>query len=259
MTTNAAELGVMAPALTKLARDLGLPLPRTGHWSKADFGKQPPTPQYPADPTLDQQDYALPVPPVRRARLSTTHEGPQPTAVAGDRSELEIPAPSNLHQANIAEHKLVATTRTAICKCKPAILTGIKGRGIFRLLVTQAVAKRACAILDELVAEIEANGWALENTDEGYAVVADGETIGFMIEEKLDRVPHVITQAELKEQAQYKRECELADRGMGYRPWRAPQIPKYDHIPGGELSVKFDHDYRPVVPGAPFPTASDSA
>ena len=64
-----------------------------------------------------------------------------------------------------------------------------------------------------------------------------------MIEEKLDRVPHVITAAELKEKAEYDRKCALADRGIGYRPWRPPAIPEHDHVPNGELVLKFDHDY----------------
>src|SRR3546814_14290002 len=68
--------------------------------------------------------------------------------------------------------------------------------------------------------------WTLDSTEQGYAIVADGETVGLMIEEKLDRVPHIVTAAELKEKAEYDRKCALADRGIGYRPWRAPAIPE---------------------------------
>jgi len=64
-----------------------------------------------------------------------------------------------------------------------------------------------------------------------------------MIEEKLDRVPHVVTAAELKENAEYDRKCALADRGIGNRPWRPPAIPEHDYVPNGELVLKFDHDY----------------
>lgn len=64
-----------------------------------------------------------------------------------------------------------------------------------------------------------------------------------MIEEKLDRVPHVITPAEIKEKADYDRKCALADRGIGYRPWRAPPIPEHDYVPNGELVLKFDREY----------------
>lgn len=64
-----------------------------------------------------------------------------------------------------------------------------------------------------------------------------------MIDEKLDRVPHVVAAAELKENAEYERKCALADRGIGYLPWRARAIPDHDYVPGGDLVLKFDHDY----------------
>ncbi|WP_313804023.1 hypothetical protein [Sphingobium sp.] len=57
MTTNAAELGTAAPTLAALARRLGLPTPRAGHWMKMEVGKAPPTPDYPADPALDDTSY----------------------------------------------------------------------------------------------------------------------------------------------------------------------------------------------------------
>ena len=63
-----------------------------------------------------------------------------------------------------------------------------------------------------------------------------------MIEEKLGRVPHVVTAAELKEKAEYDRKCALADRGIGYRPWREPPIPEHDYVPNGELVLKFDRE-----------------
>ena len=119
----------------------------------------------------------------------------------------------------------------------------VTNKGKFRLVVAPASGERACAVLDRLVTAVEAQGWSLESTDSGYAIVADGETIGLLIEEKLDRVPHVITPAELKEKAEYDRKCALADRGIGYRPWREPPIPEHDHVPNGEFVLKFDHDY----------------
>lgn len=90
---------------------------------------------------------------------------------------------------------------------------------------------------------MEARGWSIETSDNGYVVAADSEKIGFVIEEKLDRVPHEMTPREIKQKADYDRECALADRGIGYRPWREPQIPQHDHVPNGELVLKFDHDY----------------
>src|SRR3546814_16918165 len=66
MTTNAIELGASASALANLAKRLGLPMPRAGHWMKKEVGKEPPTPDFPSDPGLDEKTYSLPTPRVRR-------------------------------------------------------------------------------------------------------------------------------------------------------------------------------------------------
>ena len=141
------------------------------------------------------------------------------------------------------KHKKVAATRTAIGKSRSADRESTGGRGKFRLLVAPISGERACSVLDKLVAAVEAKGWSLDSTEQGYAIVADGETVGLIIEEKLDRVPHVVTAAELKEKAEYDRKCALADRGIGYRPWREPPIPEHDYVPNGELVLKFDREY----------------
>jgi len=257
MTTNATELGTTTSALSALARRLGLPLPRAGHWMKKEVGKELPTPDYPADHSLDKQTYPLPAPTVRRVPKPAPAkvEAPPPPDVAesnepdGSPATKDAAAPEVESAAEIAtetevgEHKKVARTRTAIQKSRSTDRAMIGGRGKFRLLVAPASGERTCSVLDKLVAAVEARGWMLDSIEQGYAIVADGETVGLMIEEKLDRVPHVITTAEIREKAEYDRKCALADRGIGYRPWRPPAIPEHDYVPNGELVLKFDHDY----------------
>lgn len=252
MTTNATELGISPSTLSTLARRLGLPLPRVGHWMKKTVGKEQPTPEYPVDASLDEDLYDLAAPPKRRlTRLRQGKEAVVPDAahIVPDNEPGEGSAP-RVEKGELVpvgnqpeEHRKIAGTRSAIQKNRSPDRTSIGGRGKFRLLVASASGERACAILDRLVSAVETNGWLIEGGEQGYAVVADGETIGFMIEEKLDRVPHVVTAAELKEKAEYDRKCALADRGIGHRPWRAPVIPEHDHVPNGELILKFDHDY----------------
>src|SRR5690606_31015620 len=251
MTTNAAELGTTTSALSALARRLGLPLPRAGHWMKKEVGKEPAIPEYPADPGLDGQLYPLAAPQVRRPRPARPVEEPaagQDAESAGpaepDRNDPEPrPRAEAAREIESDAHKKVASTRSAIRKSRSAERTSVGGRGKFRLLVAPAAAERACAILDRLVAAVEAKGWALDDTEQGYAFLVDGETVSFMIEEKLDRLPHVMTTAEAKELAEYERKCALADRGIGHRPWRPPAIPEHDYVPSGDLIVQFDHDY----------------
>lgn len=256
MTTNAAELSVSSFALAALVRSLSLPLPRAGHWMKKEVGKEPPTPDFPADPRLDERTYPLPAPRARRIPRpeSATMEAPQKPDVVeprqpGGSGAAEGAAVAGVESLEVVtvteagEHKKVASTRAAILKSRSTDRASTGGRGKFRLLVAPASGERACSILDRLVAAVEAEGWSLDSSEQGYAVVADGETVGLMIEEKLDRVPHVITPAEIKEKAEYDRKCALADRGIGYRPWREPLIPEHDYVPNGELVLKFDREY----------------
>lgn len=256
MTTNASALGTTTSALSTLARRLGLPLPRAGHWMKKAVGKEPPTPVYPADPQLDERSYSLPTPAVRRMLLPkpvevewqqqtevVASQGLDGSPIAEDAKTAGIEIAEAAPEHEVGEHKKVTSTRTAIKKICSADRASTGGRGKFRLLVAPASGERACSVLDKLVAAVEAKGWSLDNTDQGYAIIADGETVGLMIEEKLDRVPHVITAAELKEKAEYDRKCALADRGIGYRPWREPPIPEHDYVPNGELVLKFDREY----------------
>lgn len=256
MTANAAELNVSSFALAALARSLRLPLPRAGHWMKKDVGKEPPTPDFPADPRLDDKPHPLPVPKVRptfrpqpveakphSSDLADSQEPSAPPAME-DAVPPESKAPFEVApKTELGEHKKVASTRAAIRKSRSTERATIGGKGKFRLLVAPPSAERACAVLDKLVEAVDAKGWSLDSTEQGYAIVADGETVGVMIEEKLDRVPHIVTAAELKEKAEYDRKCALAERGIGYRPWQAPPIPEHDYVPNGELVLKFDHDY----------------
>jgi len=253
MTTNAAELGTKTSMLAALAKRLGLPLPRAGHWMKKEVGKEPPTPEYPANPALDEGLHPVAVPqprfaphpaPTKRAKAKAVDAVAAVEAVEADWHEtyaVEQAAPMTI-DAEIGEHKKVAGTRSAIQKNRSSDRVPVGGRGKFRLLVAPALGERACAIIDRLIAAVEEKGWSLDSTEQGYAILADAEAVGFMIEEKLDRVPHVITAAELKEKAEYDRKCALADRGIGYRPW-PPSIPEHNYVPNGELILKFDHDY----------------
>lgn len=250
MTTNAAELGTSTWVLSGLAKRLGLPRPRNGHWMKRDVGRTPPTPAYPADSDLDAKLYALAPrhvlqPLVFLDKADTPAADPTDAPAASvDGSQPPTGETASITIAlELAPHKKVAKTRGAIVKSRSTDRVAIGGRGKFRLLVTPSSGDRACAILDRLLAAGDAKGWSLEDTEQGYAIVAEGEATGLMIEEKLDRVPHVMTSAEIKEKAQYDHKCELAARGIGWRPWGPPKVPEYDYIPNGELILKLDQDY----------------
>jgi hypothetical protein len=251
MTTNATELCTTTSALSALVKRLGLPLPRAGHWMKKEVGKESATPEYPEDATLDAELYAIPAPqerlstppPPKRGVVPKAIEAAMEDAFTGDAPEAVTDGPEIAGKGEPGEDKRVARTLNALQKSRSTDRTSVGGRGKFRLLVAPSSGERVRVIIDRLIVAVEARGWSIDGTEQGYAVVAGGQTVGFLIEEKLDRAPHVITTSELKEKAEYDRKCALADRGIGYRPWRPPAIPEHDYVPNGELVLKFDHDY----------------
>jgi hypothetical protein len=249
LTKIATCLGVKASFLKALAERLSLPMPKAGHWMKKEVGKEPPTPQYPADPTLDAELYPLFRPPVGRELTSrSTRREKMTPQVGGDDSFVEANEPSFTQPVvalpMVGEHRKVVGTRAALSKKKGfSERIAINGPGLFRLLIAPASGTRACLLLDSLVMGVEAKGWAFDDSTQGFMIRADGEAVGFMIEEKLDRIPHVITATEIREKAAYDRKSALAERGVGYRPWGPPAVPEYDYVPNGDLVLKFDHDY----------------
>lgn len=169
MTTNAAELGTTAAALAKMARGLGLPLPSSGHWMKKEAGKEPPVPDYPADPSQDRELYSIPGSSRRSTALSAAKTAPEIAGSFGTGDTTMAPGPDGISPKEAGEHRKVSSTRNAILKSRATDRASIRGRGKFRLLIAPASGERACAILDQIVSSAEANGWKLESTDQGYA------------------------------------------------------------------------------------------
>ncbi|RIV80315.1 hypothetical protein [Pelagerythrobacter aerophilus] len=242
LTANAAELGTKPAVLAALAKRLDLPQPGSGYWTQKELGKAPPTPDYPAVPVLDTQAYAIEGVRRRRKPEPAKPATSEPAALV-DRETPEAERLPPAAEEEIEPHQKVAKTRSALRKRRGTERVQIGGPGKFRLFVAPEAGERACAILDRLIGAVEAEGWSIQDAEQGYAIAANGEQIGLMIEERLDQVPHVVTKAELKERAEYDRKCALADRGIGYRPWREPQVPEHDYVPNGELALQFDHDY----------------
>ncbi len=122
----------------------------------------------------------------------------------------------------------MAKTQAALRKAKAGERLHVGGRGRFRLVVSLDCSARALSIIQALLEAADQRGWSLRDGETGRDLIVDDEAIGFMIEEQLRAEPHTPTPAELRAQADYERQCALADRGIGYRPWRAPQVPKHD-------------------------------
>jgi len=124
-----------------------------------------------------------------------------------------------------APHPRVAATRAALDAATPGELGMVESAGPegLRVRVTRELATRALLILDALVRACEGRGWAVGYEAEPVprnTVVLDGEVVGFVLYEIVDRTPHVPTKAELRRQR---------DDPIFY------QIARTDHAASGRL------------------------
>jgi len=227
MIEIAADHDTTAYYIVSLCKQLGLPVPPLGHWQRVAVGRGADTPPYPAADKLDAGDHAIgrPAPGLGRGgRIKASDPETVEATVA-----VSTPAvpPTELH-------KQVKPTSKALSRATKDMTTSSGGAGKFRVVVAPASVDRAIAFLDQLVRAVEAQGWTIGEHEQGLTLVPDGEAIGFRIDEKTDRVPHVRNRKEEAEWTDYQRRLEQHARGIGYSPW-PPRIPEHDHVPNGQV------------------------
>lgn len=233
MIEIAADHDTSAYYIVSLCKRLGLPVPPLGHWQRVAVGRGAETPPFPAADKLDAGDHAIgrPAPGLGR--------GGRIKASAAETAEVPAAAPASA--ATPAElHKRVKPTSRALSRASSDVTTSCGGAGKFRVTVAPASVERTIAFLNRLVHAVEAQGWSTGEHEQGLTLVPDGETIGFKIEEKTDRVPHVRNRKEEAEWTDYQRRLEQHARGIGYSPW-APRIPEHDYVPNGQLLLRLDN------------------
>lgn len=194
--------------IVSLRKRLGLPVPPLGHWQRVAVGRGADTPPYPAADKLDADDHAIGRPAPGRGRGGRIKARAPETA--------EVPATAPAPAVSPAElHKRVKPTSKALSRATKDVTTSCGGAGKFRVTVAPASVDRTIAFLDQLVNAVEAQGWAIGDHDQGLVLVPDGEAIGFRIDEKTYRVPHVRNRKEEAEWSDYQRRLEQHARGIG--------------------------------------------
>lgn len=236
MTKVAADYGVTGTALKKTCDRHQIPTPERGYWAKLQHGKRV---TKEALPGLKEAGLAM-------VRISAPPPKPLPEAVrdagAAAREKLAA-APAETAPAptvDVGDHPALAATRKALARAKPDHqgFASIQGPGLIAMKVAPASADRAIALAGQLLRLAEAHGNKWEVTENGLALVVDGETIAFSLEERSDQTPHTPSEKELKRKAENER--------WGYgssTPWA-----KYDHAPSGRLALVLN---RTAYPGLP--------
>jgi hypothetical protein len=227
----AADYNITGTGLKKICERHEIPTPERGHWAKLEHGKpvsHPPLPDV-SDKLLAEVSIMGSIYPNLPKHVAEAKARVRERLEEAAAEEATPPAASGLTADEAAANvPALAATLRAIRKARPdgEGFVSAKGRGILPLKVGPAGIDRSVTLLAHFFTLSGTQGYRPEATDEGLALLVEGEPVEFALEAPADRAPHQPTPAELKEQARY------AGWGMARDPW-----PKYDHFPSERLSI----------------------
>jgi hypothetical protein len=205
----AKEFGYSDVGLAKLCEKHNIPRPGLGYWRRLELGQKPERPPLPA--VQQPNPYRIEIR-IREPVLSEAAPRDVPTIpVSADRQIS--------HPVVVRSERLLRNAK----KGESEILVPRKGTAS-HLHVTEASLPRALRILDAFFVALVERGMQIVWPNEENAslhIVAESESIGFALEEILDRKAHTPTE---QETARHKRDY-----------WWSP--PKWDYQPTGVLRV----------------------
>jgi hypothetical protein len=207
----AKEFGYSDVGLAKLCEKHNIPRPGLGYWRRLELGHKPERPPLPVveQPTPYRIEIA-----VRETLLSGDKAAPREVPGVPVASDRPIS-----HAAVVRSERLLRNAK----KEENAILVPRKGTAS-HVRVTEAVLLRALRILDAFFVALEGRGMQIVWPNEENAslhIVCESESIGFALDEILNRKGHTPTE---QEAARHKRDY-----------WWSP--PKWDYQPTGLLRI----------------------
>ena len=224
MTKVAARFGMSDVGLKKICQRHQVPVPGRGNWQKLESGKK--VSKVPLPIVADRAETLIQV----RERCHLIESKEEGEAVERQKrfeaaEENRILVPETLDRP----HRIARETRKALRQARPDKYGALKCEdpNLFYARVGPDSVDRAVRILNALLTAFERRSFGMSppNDDRGRArVVANGESIGFSIEERVRQQPHRLTDKEKLDQRRYG------------RFW----APMYDYVPTGELSLKIN-------------------
>lgn len=239
----APEFGTDPIRLSGLCKRYAVPIPGSGYWTKKGMGK--PVTQIPLGP-----------PPEGVADLVTIESKPKRAPWQSNPSAKTLnPATEAAEDPAVTEpvgvvaeqslHRHVQRTHAKLLAGKNDGLVRVGGKGLFSVSASPPHADRVGLFLSDLVRAVEAKGWAVRNDDKGLRLVPDQEPIAFELTEQSDRLRHSPTEKELDAVRRHEEKRKIAARtGRWFSDWDAPKIPEWDHVPNGQLVLKFGDSMR---------------
>jgi len=207
-----SEFGVSGQTLANICSRFDIPVPPVGYWQKLAFGKAVERPELPTERDGAGLVVSLgpKVPrPALAAKKVEVHEAAKPAAV--ENNDTARPP-----------HPVVASIRKRLAKLKWYEDFATITVPPFKITTSPGPIGRVCDLVDQLVREIQEQGWILQKQDsEAWRLVIQEEEIWISFHEQTERVAHIPTKQELRDAAEYS--------------WR--KIPEFDHVPSGLLKL----------------------
>ena len=227
-------------ALHKICRKHGIPNPPLGWRAKKAAGK-------PVERT--------PLPHLKQGAIGTQVTiaagllNQQPEILSAAREKARLMASSINDDSGNPQHPVVTETLRALRKAgspTPQGLVVVSGAGRVKAEVSPASFDRLELILGRLAAVGETLEVELTADDEGAFFKFGEEAIRFSVTESYRRHKHVLTDAELAQQAVWERKHEKVLRRGGWDVFSLPNrptFPEWDFVPTGQLSLEMAVPY----------------
>lgn len=215
----APKFGLSDVGLAKICKRHSIPLPGLGYWTRVQFGKNPkrePLPEI-AKPARNQTEIVIQPTPANAISQNVNN------TVKAE------PLRIQLSDTEPISHPLAVRTQKMMShatKDQRGILIPKNG-SVSHISVSDATLSRALRILSGLLRVLEEQNFKIKwATDQGshLCIVALDEELGLAVSEKIDAVPHSLTEQELARQK----------RGQ----WIYP--PKWDYRSTGRLRLSIE-------------------
>jgi hypothetical protein len=245
LTKLAADFGLSDVGLAKICERHRVPRPPRGYWAKKGAGKKVKQTIFVQvnDPLLDRvvivaSHDKLPDP-VREIVEQRRVE--RRASVRPPRTVMMTPPAVNRVEA---PHPAIEATAKALRRGKPsnggAAIVAI-GPGLCGISVGNDCVERVIAILDTLAGACDKRDIALSPADDRLSAGVGPDSVTFEIKEKTKQVPHVLTEAEIREEDRRRTRSErLSSRRTYWDDFETffPSRPKFDTARTGELSLE---------------------
>lgn len=227
VTTVAKRYGVSDVALRKICKQLAVPLPPLGYWTKVAAGRKPPTPPLPK--------YSGPAEIVRQRYVSDEPVEPDPEHLLA-RREFEA-RPENrivVSESIDMPHQLVTATERVFRKPKRRDSNNLPptDRKALDISVSEAGLPRALRIMDALLKALDSRGMHLSIEPDGKrrsCLTLQGQILAIRLVETISRTEREPTDKERQEIKKY---------GHSYLPDR------YSYQPTGTLKLGILSSYH---------------